>query len=106
VSATDSVVCQYVGYLNRLINLCLLILRKVPPNAVLDWGYLPASENEEDGEWLVVDKTKGDDAPSGIEKKIGFEGIPDKNTGFYCYYHEGRIVAREEIGKGKKKSDV
>jgi hypothetical protein len=71
---------------------------QIPPNAVLEWGY----RLSEDGEWAVVDKTKGDDAPKGIEKKIGFEGKPDKNTGFYCYYHEGRIVDREEQGKGKK----
>ena len=54
----------------------------------------------------MVDKSKGDEAPKGIEKKIGFEGKPDKNTGFYCYYHEGRIVDREEQGKGKKTSAV
>lgn len=74
---------------------------QIPANAVLEWGYLDGEES-----WTVVDKSKGDDAPSGIEKKIGFEGISDKATGFYCFYHEGRIVEREEDGKGKRTSVV
>mmetsp|Transcript_29912 Transcript_29912/g.63555 ORF Transcript_29912/g.63555 Transcript_29912/m.63555 type:complete len:219 (+) Transcript_29912:122-778(+) len=75
---------------------------QIPANAVLEWGYLP----EENSEWAVVDKSKGDEAPAGIEKKMGFEGISDKATGFYCFYHEGRIVEREEEGKGKRTSVV
>ena len=63
-------------------------------------------DDNDSGEWILVDKSKGDDAPSGIEKKSGFEGKPDKNTGFYCHYHEGRIVDREDGGKGKKKPVV
>jgi len=77
---------------------------QIPANAVLEWGYLGGEGDEE--EWIVVDKAKGDDAPSGIEKKLGFEGKPDKATGFYCYYHEGRMVDREEEGKGKRSSVV
>ncbi|KAL7485105.1 hypothetical protein ACHAW6_010708 [Cyclotella cf. meneghiniana] len=87
-----------------------LYLVQIPPNAVLEWGYVMPKEGDDDdigsGDWILVDKSKGDDAPSGIEKKIGFEGKPDKNTGFYCYYHEGRIVDREDGGKGKKKPAV
>ncbi len=75
---------------------------KIPANAVLEWGYLP----EEKSEWAVVDKSKGDEAPGGIEKKMGFEGISDMATGFYCFYHEGRIVEREDEGKGKRTSVV
>lgn len=75
---------------------------QIPANAVLEWGYLP----EEKSEWAVVDKSKGDEAPAGIEKKMGFEGISDKATGFYCFYHEGRIVEREDEGKGKRTSVV
>lgn len=77
---------------------------QVPPNAVVEWGYLVESEedSDDDGEWSVADKSKGDDAPKGIEKKIGFEGKPDAATGFYCYYHGGRVVAREDEGKGKR----
>ena len=29
---------------------------------------------------------------AGLEKKIGFEGIADPQTGFYCHYKDGRIV--------------
>lgn len=77
---------------------------QIPPNSVLEWGYLTGEEDNQ--QWTLVDKSMGDDAPKGIEKKIGFEGKPDKNTGFYCYYHEGRIVDREDGGKGKKTSNV
>lgn len=71
---------------------------QIPANSVLEWGYL----NGGDEEWTVVDKSKGDDAEKGIEKKFGFEGISDKATGYYCYYHEGRIVEKEEEGMGTR----
>lgn len=76
-----------------------LYVVQIPENAVLEWGYV--SGGEDDGkEWTVVDKSKGDDAPNGIEKKIGFEGISDAATGFYCYYHEGRVIKKQEQPKG------
>eukprot|EP00571_Detonula_confervacea_P017541 CAMPEP_0172310014 /NCGR_PEP_ID=MMETSP1058-20130122/11117_1 /TAXON_ID=83371 /ORGANISM="Detonula confervacea, Strain CCMP 353" /LENGTH=221 /DNA_ID=CAMNT_0013022757 /DNA_START=48 /DNA_END=713 /DNA_ORIENTATION=- len=71
---------------------------QIPANAVLEWGYLNGEE------WTAVDKSKGDDAPNGIEKKMGFEGISDKATGFYCFFHEGRIVEKEEDGMGTRGS--
>eukprot|EP01082_Thalassiosira_pseudonana_P006708 g6115.t1 g6115 contig20:831730-832702(-) len=80
---------------------------QLPANSVLEWGYLtPSNDDDSEGKWTIVDKSVGDDAPSGVEKKIGFEGISDKATGFYCYYHEGRIVEREDEGKGKRTSVV
>jgi len=94
---------------------------QIPPNAILEWGYLSedsssvVGKEEEGGEgeegggdgvgggdavWVIVDKSRGDvDAPAGIEKKIGFEGISDKATGYYCFYNEGRIVERGEAGE-------
>ena len=72
---------------------------------MLEWGYL-SGEDDNTQDWTLVDKSVGDEAPAAVEKKIGFEGKPDKNTGFYCYYHEGRIVDREDGGKGKKTSTV
>lgn len=67
---------------------------QIPSNAVLEWGY-----ETNDDEWVAVDKNKGgDDVAKGIEKQIGFEGISDKATGFYCFYHEGRVVERDEAG--------
>ena len=81
---------------------------QIPPNAVLEWGYLLSEEKEEeaagggvvgDAVWVIVDKSSGENAPAGIEKKIGFEGISDKATGYYCFYNEGRIVERGEAGE-------
>lgn len=76
---------------------------RVLPDAAVEWGY-DAADGDGDAEWIAVDKSKGEDAPDGIEKRIGFEGISDKASGFYCYYHEGRIVEREEEGMGNRGS--
>lgn len=85
-----------------------LFLVQIPANAVLDWGYQIDDDGEDEESssttWAVMDKAKGDDAPSGIEKKIGFEGVSDKASGFYCYYHEGRIIEKEEDGMGNRGS--
>ena len=68
---------------------------KVPANSILEWGQYVAN-GEEDGEWKTVEKSAGDDAPKGIEKQIGFEGISDPNTGYYCYYHEGKLIENQQ----------
>lgn len=47
------------------------------PKYQVEWGYASA-----DDEWIVVDKNVANSAPSGVEKKIGFQGNPDK-SGFY-----------------------
>lgn len=69
---------------------------KVPANAVLEWGYFVVGEEGGENSWVLVDKASGADAPKGIEKKFGFEGISDKASGYYCYYSEGRVVERGE----------
>ena len=76
---------------------------QIPPNAILEWGYRTDSAEDDGGGdgggeaiWAAVDKRRGDDVPPGFEKKIGFEGISDKATGYYCFYNEGRIVERGE----------
>mmetsp|Transcript_29532 Transcript_29532/g.45078 ORF Transcript_29532/g.45078 Transcript_29532/m.45078 type:complete len:241 (+) Transcript_29532:90-812(+) len=60
----------------------------------VEWGYSGAGPDvaPEQGDWVVVDKSVANDAPSGTEKKIGFEGKPDAGTGFYCHYEGGRMV--------------
>jgi len=73
---------------------------QIPTNSVLEWGYvMEDNDNGDDASsatWVAVDKSSGADAPKGIEKKFGFEGISDKASGFYCYYSEGRVVERGE----------
>ena len=55
-----------------------------------------------------MNKEVENDAPGGIEKKIGFEGIGDPASGYYCHYKEGRIVEKESTpvqkaeGKAKR----
>ena len=78
---------------------------QIPPNVILEWGYRSDSsvgEEEAGGGgnavWVMVDKSHGDDAPTGIEKRVGFEGISDKATKYYCFYNEGRIVERGKAG--------
>jgi len=79
-----------------------LYVLQIPEDSILEWGMKRSGEEEEGEEevWTVVDKSSGDDAPKGIEKRIGFEGISDEATGFYCYYHEGRVIAKSERPKG------
>eukprot|EP00591_Stephanopyxis_turris_P006578 CAMPEP_0195508684 /NCGR_PEP_ID=MMETSP0794_2-20130614/1824_1 /TAXON_ID=515487 /ORGANISM="Stephanopyxis turris, Strain CCMP 815" /LENGTH=242 /DNA_ID=CAMNT_0040635707 /DNA_START=109 /DNA_END=837 /DNA_ORIENTATION=+ len=67
---------------------------KVLPKDRVEWAYT----SEESDEWTqVVPKDVGEEAQNqaGIEKKIGFEGIGDPATGFYCHYSEGRLVDKE-----------
>ena len=46
----------------------------------MEWGY--ADAGDDDDRWVAVDRNIGQGAPSGIEKKMGFEGNPDP-SGFY-----------------------
>ncbi|KAL3795421.1 hypothetical protein ACHAW5_006995 [Stephanodiscus triporus] len=84
--------------------------KKVTVGVRIDPPAVGGEEDDDDGEgrkdgavWVAVDKSRGDDVPDGIERRIGFEGIPDKATGYYCYYNGGRIVERGETG-GEKTS--
>lgn len=91
----------------------------IPSNAILEWGYISAGEkkvidgsddgNNDGGDaitsvWTTVDiKAISNTAnEENIEKKIGFEGIPDRATGYYCFYNQGRIVeSTAEVGDNK-----
>ena len=62
---------------------------QIQQGAVLEWGYKVT-----DGEWRVVDvKAESKDA-KGVEKMFGFEGSPDRSSGMYCHYKDGKIVER------------
>jgi hypothetical protein len=65
-----------------------------------EWAY------QKEGDWIVVDKKilEEQEVPNGIEKLIGFAGICDPGTGFYCLYHEGRLVKGE--GEVKEPSKI
>ena len=78
---------------------------KFRSNPRVEWGYIVSSagssdkEELEEGEvgedvWEAVSPKEYDslDVPSGEEKSIGFEGFCDTATGFYCQYHEGKLV--------------
>ena len=53
--------------------------------------------DSDSGEWTVVDvKVSLADVPEGFEKDIGFEGIGDPATGFYCVYDNGRLKVGDE----------
>lgn len=57
------------------------------PKDKVEWAY--AEEGDDSITWVVVNKNSATSSPTGIEKKIGFEGKPD-STGFYGRSLEGR----------------
>jgi len=57
------------------------------PKDLMEWAY------ETNDEWVAVDKNIASTAPAGIEKKIGFQGLPD-NTGF-C----SRVSGKQFVGE-------
>merc|ERR1712071_80854 len=70
---------------------------KVRAGARLEWGYVVEEEDGDDTKmnWVAVSPKEFEslDAPKGEEKNIGFEGFCDTATGFYCQYHEGKLVS-------------
>jgi hypothetical protein len=68
------------------------------PKDKVEWAYASATATPEQEDWIVVEKTDASDATPGIEKKIGFEGIPDPSSGFYCNYEGGKITTTYESG--------
>lgn len=79
-----------------------LLPLQVKPKDLVEWGY-KASDSDDD-EWSLVDKSVVDDGPKGVEKKVGFEGTPDPNSGFYCHYSGGRLVDKSDQAKQMAKS--
>ena len=72
-----------------------LLPLQVKPKDMVEWGYR-ATNSDDEPSWSPVDKSVCDDAPKGVEKKIGFEGSPDPNSGFYCHYSSGRLVDKSD----------
>ena len=83
-----------------------LLPLQVKPKDMVEWGYRTIGDNDDDEEpsWSIVDKSVCDDAPKGVDKKIGFEGTPDPNSGFYCHYSGGRLVDKSDEAKQMAKS--
>mmetsp|Transcript_53722 Transcript_53722/g.160846 ORF Transcript_53722/g.160846 Transcript_53722/m.160846 type:complete len:92 (-) Transcript_53722:190-465(-) len=79
-----------------------LLPLQVLPKDVVEWAYIKDNDGEE--EWVLISKDICDDAPSGVEKKMGFEGLPDPASGFYCHYDQGRLVDRSDESKSITKS--
>ena len=67
---------------------------KVKPKDAVEWGY---SEGDEE-EFTLADKTVASNL-KGVERMVGFEGLPDPNTGSYCHYKEGRLVDKSDETK-------
>ena len=80
-----------------------LLPLQVKPKDMVEWGYR-ATNSDDEPSWSPVDKSVCDDAPKGVEKKIGFEGSPDPNSGFYCHYSSGRLVDKSDAAKQMAKS--
>eukprot|EP00567_Pseudictyota_dubia_P018136 CAMPEP_0197439188 /NCGR_PEP_ID=MMETSP1175-20131217/5993_1 /TAXON_ID=1003142 /ORGANISM="Triceratium dubium, Strain CCMP147" /LENGTH=214 /DNA_ID=CAMNT_0042969053 /DNA_START=203 /DNA_END=847 /DNA_ORIENTATION=- len=74
-----------------------LLPLQVRPKDVVEWAY--CEDDDDDDKWILVNKDVCDDAPTGVEKKMGFEGLPDAATGFYCHYDQGRLVDRSDESK-------
>lgn len=75
----------------------------------LQWGY-KKDDGEEEGQWVIVDKscmidyadTVSDEGSSkGLEKLVGFKGLPDPVSGFYT---EKSISGMDASSLGKKNS--
>ncbi|CAJ1934717.1 unnamed protein product [Cylindrotheca closterium] len=70
---------------------------QVSKKSTVEWGYKEGDSDSDSGEWKVVDvKASLIDVPDGFEKDIGFEGIGDPATGFYCVYDNGKLKVGDE----------
>lgn len=76
---------------------------RIKSNDKVEWGY--ASGGDGDGEWVAVSPKEAESVavPEGAEKAVAFEGICDVATGFYCRYHEGKLVNESLTAATSKK---
>jgi len=61
---------------------------KISAKSKLHWAV------KEDETWSALDASSSA-MEKGLDKSVGFEGISDPSTGFYCNYKEGRIVGNQ-----------
>jgi len=78
---------------------------KFTSKTILEWAYY----NDETEEWIVVDKNtivadSEETNNNNIERKLGFEGTADPNTGYYCHYDQGKMVDRRSRSNSQRKS--
>eukprot|EP00540_Astrosyne_radiata_P014883 CAMPEP_0116861618 /NCGR_PEP_ID=MMETSP0418-20121206/23137_1 /TAXON_ID=1158023 /ORGANISM="Astrosyne radiata, Strain 13vi08-1A" /LENGTH=202 /DNA_ID=CAMNT_0004496289 /DNA_START=687 /DNA_END=1295 /DNA_ORIENTATION=+ len=50
--------------------------------AVLDMAY---RKEEPEEKWVIVKDSALEDAPKNLPKMVGFEGVPDPESGYYCW---------------------
>lgn len=71
-----------------------------PSKSRVEWSYF----DEEGKDYkLITSSSTPESLPDGIDKMIGFKGIGDPKTGFYCIYDQGRLV--EDKKEGSSLSD-
>mmetsp|Transcript_27033 Transcript_27033/g.41459 ORF Transcript_27033/g.41459 Transcript_27033/m.41459 type:complete len:244 (-) Transcript_27033:37-768(-) len=78
---------------------------KVSPTDRIQWGY--RNGNDDGDYWTVINAKELDakETPPDIEKLIGFEGIPDPASGYYCKYDAGKLVNADEVNKERMEID-
>lgn len=70
-----------------------LALASQAGKALLQVGYRPA----DGADFAPVGKKGADDVPVD-DAEIGFEGLPDPASGYYCSYKDGKLVTPVGVG--------
>lgn len=68
-----------------------LPLQQLGKKAAVQVGYRPAAGAE-------FEPVKGEDGADIDADAIGFEGVSDPGSGFYCHYQDGRVVQAGSAG--------
>jgi len=82
-----------------------LLTGQVKPNDVVEWGYGTPVSGDDEQTFTLVDKSVMDDAPKGVESKIGFQGTPDPNSGFY-FSKAGRVSDKSDAARQRGNGSV
>lgn len=68
-----------------------LVPGRVRPKDRVEWGY---GDGEGGRSFSVVEGSVIDGASEGVEGLVGFEGLADPSSGFYCVSGEGRMLGK------------